>query len=178
MTFHGTEPDDFLTKLVMLPPAGPAIIVMGPISARAGRPNGTLLGVTGVEKVTVSLPVQLAACIEQRRTESGEGRSEVVADLCWRGWWQWDEEQRVRQSHAAYSAQPETLEEQAWAERAADTMAGWDSWDGPEAQAMIEDERADVLEKVRRLAVEPGASAFVSSLRQAIKSQPPARAAG
>lgn len=162
----------------MLPPTGPAIIVIGSISARAGRPNGTLLGVTSVEKVTVSLPVELAACIERRRATSGEGRSEVVADLCWRGWWQWDEERRARQSEAAYTAQPETVAEQAWAQEAADTMVGWACWEGPEAQVVIEDERTEVLERVRRLAAEPGASAFVSSLRQALKRQPPARAAG
>ena len=133
---------------------------------------------TRVEKVTVSLPAELAAYIEKRRAHSGEGRSEVVADLCLRGWWQWDEERRSRQSEVAYAALPETAAEKAWAGWAADTMAAWEPWEGPEAQSVIEEERADVLERIRRLAAEPGASAFVSSLRQAIKSQPPARAAG
>lgn len=92
--------------------------------------------------------------------------------------WQWDEERRSRQSDAAYSALPETLGEQAWAGWAADTMAAWEPWEGPEAQSVIEEERAEVLERIRRLAAEPGASAFVSSVRHAIKGQPPARAAG
>lgn len=133
---------------------------------------------TSVEKVTVSLPTELAAYIEHRRAESGEGRSEVVADLCLRGWWQWDEERRSRQSDAAYSALPETLGEQAWARWGADTMAAWEPWEGPESQSVIEEERAEILERIRRLAAEPGSSAFVSSVRQAIKGQPPARAAG
>jgi hypothetical protein len=133
---------------------------------------------TGVEKVTISLPAQLASYIEQRRAGSGETRSEVVADLCWRGWWQWDEEVRLRQTEAAYAARPETDDERAWVEAAADSMADWDAWDGPEARTEIEDERAQVLEFVRRLATEPGASAFVKALRQALKGQPAANAAG
>jgi len=72
---------------------------------------------------------------------------------------------------------PETVGLQGWAGAAADTMAGWDAWDGPEALAVIEDERAEIVEKVRRLAAETGSTAFVSSLRQALE-QPPARAAG
>ena len=132
---------------------------------------------TTVDKVTVSLPIELSAAIDRRRAESGESRSQVVADLCRRGWWQWDEERRTRQSEAAYAAVPETVGLQGWAGAAADTMAGWDAWDGPEALAVIEDERAEIVEKVRRLAAETGSTAFVSSLRQALE-QPPARAAG
>ncbi len=132
---------------------------------------------TTVDKVTVSLPIELSAAIDRRRAESGESRSQVVVDLCRRGWWQWDEERRTCQSEAAYAAVSETVGPQGWAGAAADTMAGWDAWDGPEAIAVIEAERAEIVEKVRRLAAEPGSTAFVSALRQALE-QPPARAAG
>jgi len=131
---------------------------------------------TTVDKVTVSLPIKLSAAIDRRRAESGESRSQVVVDLCRRGWWQWDEERRTSQSEAAYAAVPEAIGPQGWA-GAADPMAGWDAWDGPEALAVIEDERAEIVEKVRRLAAEPGSTAFVSALRQAFE-QLSARAAG
>lgn len=57
-------------------------------------------------------------------------------------------------------------------------MAGWEPWDGPEAGAVIEEERAEILEKVRRLAAEPGSAAFVAALREALRRRPPARAVG
>ncbi len=133
---------------------------------------------TKVEKVTVSLPADLAACIEQRRAASGESRSEVVADLCWRGWWQWDEEERLGQSEEAYAARPETDEEHVSAKAAADLMADWDAWDGPDANAVIEQERADVLARVRRLAAEPDAVAFRAAVRALLKGQRTSRAAG
>lgn len=132
---------------------------------------------TTVDKVTVSLPIELSAAIDRRRAESGESRSQVVVDLCRRGWWQWDEERRTRQSEAAYATVPETVGPLGWAGAAADSMAGWDAWDGPEAGAVTLEERAEILEKVRRLAAEPGSDAFVSALRQAL-GQPAARAAG
>ncbi len=132
---------------------------------------------TTVAKVTVSLPIELSAAIDRRRAESGESRSQIVVDLCRQGWWRWDEERRARQSEAAYRAIPEAVEPPGWAVAAAATMEGWDTWDGPEARQVIEDERAEVVEKVRRLAAEPGSTAFVSVLRQVIE-QPPARAAG
>jgi len=132
---------------------------------------------TTVDKVTVSLPIELSACIDQRRAESGVSRSEVVTDLCWRGWRQWDEERRTRRSEAAYNAVPEPIGRQGWAGAAADTMSGWEPWDGPEAAAEIENERAEMAEKVRRLAAEPGAEAFAAAVRLALE-QPPARAAG
>jgi hypothetical protein len=84
---------------------------------------------------------------------------------------------RLRKTEAAY-AQPETDDERAWVGAAADSMADWNAWDGPEARTEIEDERARVLEIVRRLAAEPGASAFVKALREALKGQPRARTAG
>jgi hypothetical protein len=133
---------------------------------------------TTVEKVTVSLPAELSAYIDQRRRNSSESRSEVVADLCWRGWWQWDEERRIRQSEAAYAALPDTDEEMTWTEAAADTMVGWDPWEGPEVHSVIEEERAETLDRVRRLVAEPGASAFVAALRQTLKRRSAARAAG
>ncbi|MGI9120409.1 MAG: hypothetical protein ACR2G7_09875 [Acidimicrobiales bacterium] len=133
---------------------------------------------TNVRKVTLSLPAELAANIEDRQADSGESRSAAVADLCWRGWWQWDEERRTSQSDAAYTALPESDEEQAWARAAADTMAGWDRWDGPEARTVIDEEREETLAQVRRLAAEPGASAFRAALRATLEEPPAARAAG
>lgn len=132
---------------------------------------------TTVDKVTVSLPIELSAAIDRRRAESGESRSQVVVDLCRRGWWQWDEERRARRSEAAYGAIPEAVGAQGWDAAAASTMEGWDTWDGPEALQVIEDERAEIVVKVGRLAAEAGSTAFVSALRQIIE-QAPARAAG
>ncbi|HSS10340.1 MAG TPA: hypothetical protein VLL25_10665 [Acidimicrobiales bacterium] len=133
---------------------------------------------TTVDKVTVSLPAELSAYIEQRRADTGESRSGVLTDLCWRGWWQWDEARRIRQSEAAYTAVPETDQERAWAEVGAETMAGWDPWAGPEAGAEIERERGETLEQVQRLVAEPGASAFVKAVREALKDQRAGGAAG
>ncbi|MEO5679686.1 MAG: hypothetical protein ABIS47_08455 [Acidimicrobiales bacterium] len=132
---------------------------------------------TTVDKVTVSLPIELSAAIDRRRAESGESRSQVVVDLCRRGWWQWDDERRTRQSEAAYGAIPEAVGAQGWDAAAAGTTDGWDTWEGPEARQVIEDERAEIVEKVGRLAAEAGSMAFVSALRQIIE-EAPARAAG
>ncbi len=129
---------------------------------------------TNVVKVTVSLPAELSAYIEQRRVDTGETRSEVVTDLCWRGWWQWDEERRARQSDAAYAAVPETDQDREWDKAGADAMAGWDRWEGPEAGTVIEEERADTIAQVRRLTSEPGASPFVAAVGEALRSQTPA----
>lgn len=126
----------------------------------------------------MSLPAELASYIESRQADSGESRSEVVSDLCWRGWWQWDEERRASQSDAAYAAAPESDGELAWAQAAAGTLAGWDRWDGPETGTVIDDERDEVLARVRRLAHEPGASAFVAAVRATLEDPPATRAAG
>ncbi len=144
----------------------------------SGTPFGMLFSMAPVRKVTVSLPAELAAYIEARQADSGETRSEVVTDLCWRGWWQWDEERRIIQSDAAYAALPENDQEQAWAQAAADTMTGWDRWGGPEADTVIDEERDEIIARVRRLAAEPGASAFVATLRETLEGPPAARAAG
>jgi len=75
-----------------------------------------------VEKVTVSLPAELLARIEERRRELSASRSEVVSDLLWRGWHQIEHEDREARSRAAYHAQPETTEELEWADWAADEL--------------------------------------------------------
>src|SRR6476661_4177908 len=75
-----------------------------------------------VEKVTVSLPAELLAHIEERRREHGISRSEVVSDLLWRGWHQIEGEDREGRYRAAYDTLPETGEELEWAEMAADEM--------------------------------------------------------
>ncbi|MHB1526211.1 MAG: ribbon-helix-helix protein, CopG family [Candidatus Dormibacteria bacterium] len=93
-----------------------------------------------VEKVTVSLPAELLARIEDRRRGRGTSRSEVVSELLWRGWRQVEAEDREQRYRAAYEAQPETREERAWADRAADLLdeesAGWGSdEDGTDASS-------------------------------------------
>lgn len=77
---------------------------------------------TSVGKVTVSLPAELLAHIEERRREISASRSEVVSDLLWRGWHQIEEEDREARYRAAYHAQPETAGELEWAEMAADEL--------------------------------------------------------
>ena len=77
---------------------------------------------TAVEKVTISLPAELMTRIEGRRRETGGSRSEVIADLLWRGWRELDDERREERYRAAYRAQPETAHELAWADLAADEL--------------------------------------------------------
>jgi metal-responsive CopG/Arc/MetJ family transcriptional regulator len=92
-----------------------------------------LKGMSTTEKVTVSLPAELLARIEDRRHERGASRSEVVSDLLWRGWRQVEAEDREERYRLAYQAQPETDEERAWAhDAAAHLFAGgdWDTTDG------------------------------------------------
>ncbi len=55
-----------------------------------------------VEKVTVSLPAELLARIEDRRLARGVSRSEVVSELLWRGWRRVETEDRERRYRAAY----------------------------------------------------------------------------
>lgn len=131
-----------------------------------------------MQKVTLSLPAVLLEYVEQRRSESGESRSEVVADLCWRGWRQWDEQRRADCSDAAYASFPVSDEEQRWDEAAAGTMAGWETWAGPEANDVVEEERAEVLDHVRRLLTEAGSASLVRELRRLVKEPSVARAAG
>ncbi|MDQ2796793.1 MAG: hypothetical protein M3Y06_06475 [Actinomycetota bacterium] len=81
-------------------------------------------------KVTVSLPAELLVRIEGRRDSQGASRSEVVSELLWRGWRQVEREDREERYRAAYQAQPETDDEQAWADDAAAELhdeedAGW-----------------------------------------------------
>jgi Arc/MetJ-type ribon-helix-helix transcriptional regulator len=91
-----------------------------------------LNGVSTVEKVTVSLPADLLARIENRRHQRGSSRSEVVSDLLWRGWREVEIEEREARYRASYEAHPETGDERTWAEAAADDLlgekdAGWDN---------------------------------------------------
>ena len=81
---------------------------------------------TTVEKVTVSLPNELVARIEGLRHSGGLTRSEVISDLLWRGWRQLEDESREDRYRTAYQAQPETDEEFAWADMAADELSAGD----------------------------------------------------
>ena len=76
-----------------------------------------------VEKVTVSLPAELLARIEDRRHGRKTSRSQVVSELLWRGWRQAETEDREQRYRTSYQAEPDTREEQAWADQAAaDTL--------------------------------------------------------
>ena len=77
-----------------------------------------------VEKVTVSLPAELLARIEDRRRRRETSRSEVVSELLWRGWRHAETEDREKRYRASYQTQPETKEEQLWAAQAAAEMLG------------------------------------------------------
>ena len=88
------------------------------------RTDGPLDGMSTVEKVTVSLPAELLARIEERRHGRDTSRSEVVSELLWRGWRQAETEDREQRYRASYQAEPDTREEQAWADQAAADMLG------------------------------------------------------
>lgn len=77
---------------------------------------------SAVAKVTVSLPAELLARIEERRRDRTASRSEVVSELLWRGWRQVEAEAREERYRAAYRAQPEAGEERAWADYAASDL--------------------------------------------------------
>ncbi len=90
-----------------------------------GMRNSILKRMSTTERVTVSLPAELLARIEDRRHGRGASRSEVVSDLLWRGWHEVEAEDREERYRLAYQAQPETDEERAWADdAAADLFAG------------------------------------------------------
>ena len=74
-----------------------------------------------VEKVTVSLPASLLKRIEEHRAE-GQTRSEVVTDWLWRGWRDVERERMEEEYDRAYALKPETEEELAWADMAADEL--------------------------------------------------------
>jgi metal-responsive CopG/Arc/MetJ family transcriptional regulator len=92
-------------------------------------------GMSTAKKVTVSLPAELLARIERRRHDRETSRSEIVSELLWRGWRQVEAEEREERYRVAYQALPETDEERAWAEEAANDLlgqedaAGWDDTD-------------------------------------------------
>jgi metal-responsive CopG/Arc/MetJ family transcriptional regulator len=87
-----------------------------------------------VRKVTVSLPDQLAAHIEQLRKRVNRSRSQVVADLLWRGGYEAEQEQREARYRAAYTGTPDEREDDALIDAASgDFFADADPW--PEAAA-------------------------------------------
>ncbi|MGH9045368.1 MAG: hypothetical protein ACRDVP_11165 [Acidimicrobiales bacterium] len=69
------------------------------------------------------------ARIEHRRHDRETSRSEVVAELLWRGWHQAEAEEREERYRAAYQPQPETEAERAWAEEAARALFDEDDAD-------------------------------------------------
>ena len=77
-----------------------------------------------VEKVTVSLPADLLARIEDRRRGRETSRSQVVSELLWRGWRQAEAEEREHRYRASYQAEPDTRREQTWADQAAADFLG------------------------------------------------------
>jgi Arc/MetJ-type ribon-helix-helix transcriptional regulator len=84
-----------------------------------------------VEKVTVSLPASLLKRIEEHRTE-GQTRSELVTDWLWRGWREVERERMEEEYDRAYALKPETEEELAWADMAADESFAGDDDDWSE----------------------------------------------
>lgn len=76
------------------------------------------------EKLTISVPRELLARVEERRRRLGSSRSEVVTDLMWRGWHQTDREAREARYREAYAGETDTSEELAWADMAADELFG------------------------------------------------------
>ncbi|HVW31527.1 MAG TPA: CopG family transcriptional regulator [Acidimicrobiia bacterium] len=74
--------------------------------------------------MTVSLPAELLARVEELRHARQTSRSEMVSELLWRGWRQVEAEEREARYRAAYEGQPDTDEERAWAEEAAADLLG------------------------------------------------------
>lgn len=77
---------------------------------------------TKVGKVTVSMPCELLARVEELRGAGQRSRSEVVVDLLWRGWHAVESEAREERYRRAYALEPDTLDEMTWAESAADEL--------------------------------------------------------
>jgi Arc/MetJ-type ribon-helix-helix transcriptional regulator len=100
-----------------------------------------------VEKVTVSLPASLLKRIEEHRAE-GQTRSELVTDWLWRGWREVERERMEEEYDRAYALHPETEEELAWADMAADELfAGNDDdwseyWEASRPDASTENRAA------------------------------------
>lgn len=79
-------------------------------------------GMSATQRVTVSLPIELFRRIETRRHDEHTSRSEVITELCWRGWQQAETERAEANYRAAYTEQPETGYERAFAETAANYL--------------------------------------------------------
>lgn len=77
---------------------------------------------TGVQKLTISVPSALAERIEAHRAALGLSRSELMVDLMWRGWRELEQESREQQHRTAYAIEVDGGEEPAWADLAADEM--------------------------------------------------------
>jgi metal-responsive CopG/Arc/MetJ family transcriptional regulator len=85
-----------------------------------------------VRKVTVSLPDQLVAQIEQLRKRTAHTRSWVITDLLWRGWQDVEQEEREARYRAAYAATSTEHDDTAWMDPAsADFFEDADAWEGP-----------------------------------------------
>jgi hypothetical protein len=86
-----------------------------------------------VHKITVSLPNQLLAQIENLRERTDSTRSGTITDLLWRGWQNVEQEEREARYRAAYSSMPDRRGDAAWVDAAsADFFEDADSWETPE----------------------------------------------
>lgn len=75
-----------------------------------------------VEKITVSISVDLLSKVEMLRERVGGTRSAAMAELMWRGWQAQENEARAERYAKAYTAVPETDQEADWLEQSADAF--------------------------------------------------------
>jgi metal-responsive CopG/Arc/MetJ family transcriptional regulator len=75
------------------------------------------------EKVAISLPIDLVRKIEQTRKKTGETRSAFIRRSLERSFRESENEKKIRAYVEGYQRQPETSEEIAEAEAAADLLA-------------------------------------------------------
>ena len=81
-----------------------------------------------VTKVTISLPLDLAGTIEQRKKASGASRSEVIVELLAGALRREKELEEIERYIRGYLEQPETAEELAISDRLANEAAALDPW--------------------------------------------------
>jgi len=103
-----------------------------------------LMGMTKMEKVTVSLPASLLAFVERQRALTGATRSETVAGMLSEVQRRIELAGREARYSAAYALQPETSEERAFTDAAsADLFDDAPSRRGRKAVARKPSERVE-----------------------------------